>query len=324
MNASHSKFAANEFSASLLNWASESELVSLERDLMTSSPAALALATSQGKWQAARHLMWLDRALLAALDDAAARQLDGLVVCMPPQHGKSELCSKYLPAWYLGTFPDRRVLLTGYGADFAEQWCRKARDVLIEWGHLFGVRVSAKSAATHRWDLEGRDGGMTAAGVAGPITGMTAHLLIVDDPDQERHRGPQRVSPAATIRLVAIDGQHAAAARGPHAGHPDALAPRRPGGANLERGQDEFATLARAAIAGPGRRPRSAAAPAGRAVVARSVFARSPRAHVRRADELRGRCTSRTRSPKARPNGPTIFSGRRSGSTTGRKTACAA
>ena len=74
--------------------------------------------------------MWLDQALLAAIDDAAAGQLDGLVVCMPPQHGKSELCSKYLPAWYLGTFPDRRVILTGYEADFAAQWGRKARDLL--------------------------------------------------------------------------------------------------------------------------------------------------------------------------------------------------
>ena len=125
--------------------------------------------------------MWLDQALLAAIDDDSAGQLDGLVVCMPPQHGKSELCSKYLPAWYLGTFPDRRVLLTAYEADFASQWGRKARDLLVDWGHVFGVRVSLKSSAMNRWDLEGRDGGMSTAGVAGPITGKGAHLLIVDD-----------------------------------------------------------------------------------------------------------------------------------------------
>ena len=182
MAAFQSNFAANEFSASSLNCATESELASLERDLMTASPAALAMTTSHGKWRAARHLMCLDRALLAAIDDASAGQLDGLVVCMPPQHGKSELCSKYLPAWYLGTYPDRRVLLTGYEADFAAQWGRKARDLLVEWGRVFGVRVSSKSSAVHRWDLEGRDGGMDTAGVAGPITGKGAHLLIVDDP----------------------------------------------------------------------------------------------------------------------------------------------
>jgi len=126
--------------------------------------------------------MWLDQALLEAIDDAQAGLLDGLVVCMPPQHGKSELCCKHLPAWYLGRFPDRRVLLTAYGAEFAAKWGRGARDLLAAWGHAFGVRVSPGSSAMYRWDLEGRDGGMSTAGVAGPITGKAAHLLIIDDP----------------------------------------------------------------------------------------------------------------------------------------------
>jgi hypothetical protein len=90
------KSAAHGFSASSLNWANENELASLERDLVTSSPAALAMAASRGKWRGARHLMWLDQALLAAIDDAWAGHLDGLVVCLPPQHGKSELIN--LPA----------------------------------------------------------------------------------------------------------------------------------------------------------------------------------------------------------------------------------
>jgi predicted phage terminase large subunit-like protein len=143
----------------------------------------------------ARHAAYLDRTLLTAIEDAQAGLLDGLVVCMPPQHGKSELISKYLPAWYLGSFPDRRVILTGYEADFAAQWGRKARDLLEQHGHLFGVRVSKRSSAVHRWDLEGREGGMTTAGVGGPITGRGAHLLIVDDPiknDEEARSSTHR------------------------------------------------------------------------------------------------------------------------------------
>ena len=143
----------------------------------------------------ARHAAYLDQTLLSAIEDAQAGLLDGLVVCMPPQHGKSELCSKYLPAWYLGTFPDRRVILTGYEADFAAQWGRKARDLLEQWGWLFNVQVSKRSSAVHRWDLQGRDGGMTTAGVGGPITGRGAHLLIVDDPvknDEEARSSTHR------------------------------------------------------------------------------------------------------------------------------------
>ena len=140
------------------------------------------MISSRGKWRLARHLSFLDETLLEAIASASAGRLDGLVISMPPQHGKSELCSKYLPAWYLGTYPDRRVILTGYEADFAAQWGRKARDLLQEWGWAFRVRVSPKSSAVDRWDLEGFSGGMSTAGVAGPITGKGAHLLIVDDP----------------------------------------------------------------------------------------------------------------------------------------------
>ncbi|HUE74827.1 MAG TPA: phage terminase large subunit [Pirellulaceae bacterium] len=132
---------------------------------------------------------------MSAIEEAAAGRLDGLVVSMPPQHGKSELCSKYLPAWYLGTFPDRRVILTSYEADFAGTWGRKARDLLDQWGHLFGVAVSKRSSSVHRWDLEGREGGMTTAGVGGPITGRGAHLLVIDDPiknDEEARSATHR------------------------------------------------------------------------------------------------------------------------------------
>jgi predicted phage terminase large subunit-like protein len=177
-----SKPAEHESWASWLRTASDAELAQMERDLPLVSPGTFAQLTSQGKWQPARHLVYLDRAILDAIDQAAAGQLDGLVVSMPPQHGKSELCSKYLPAWYLGIYPDRRVILTSYEADFASTWGRKARDVLERHGGIFGVRVSKRSGAVHRWDLDGHDGGMTTAGVGGPITGRGAHLLIIDDP----------------------------------------------------------------------------------------------------------------------------------------------
>jgi len=130
----------------------------------------------------ARHLNYLDEAIVDSIAKAEAGELEGLVVSMPPQHGKSMLCSHYLPAWYLGTHPDRRVILTSYESDFAASWGRKSRDVLEQWGSYFGVQVSRSSGAANRWDLDGREGGMTAAGVGGPITGKGAHLLIVDDP----------------------------------------------------------------------------------------------------------------------------------------------
>jgi predicted phage terminase large subunit-like protein len=157
-------------------------LAELERSLALASPGSFALLASQGKWRAARHLAYLDQAIVESLAAAERGQQEGLVVSMPPQHGKSELCSRFLPAWRLGCHPEQRVILTSYEADFAASWGRKARDLLEQWGPLFGVRVSRRSSAANRWDLEGHDGGMMTAGVGGPITGKGAHLLIVDDP----------------------------------------------------------------------------------------------------------------------------------------------
>jgi len=102
---------------------------------------------------------------------------------MPPQNGKSQLISRYFPAWYLGCFPDRKVILAGYEASFAAQWGGKARDLLQEYGMaVFGVTVSQRSSATDHWTIEGHEGSMDTAGIGGPITGKGANVLIIDDP----------------------------------------------------------------------------------------------------------------------------------------------
>ena len=149
------------------------------------TPALFAWTVSDGRWVPYEHLLLLDRKLV----DVATGRIKRLMVSMPPRHGKSELVSRYFPAWYLGTHPDKRIILASYEADFAATWGRKARDLLEEHGQaLWGVTVSKASSAASRWDIEGRDGGMATAGVRGPITGKGANVALIDDPvknDQE-------------------------------------------------------------------------------------------------------------------------------------------
>lgn len=144
----------------------------------TSTPALFAQHVSRGQWLPVKHL----RLLSDKLVDVAAGNIRHLMIFMPPRHGKSELTSKYFPAWYLGLNPDKRVILTSYEADYAATWGYRARNILLEYGHLFGVKVSPESSARNRWDIEGHLGGMSTAGVGGAITGKGAHLLIIDDP----------------------------------------------------------------------------------------------------------------------------------------------
>ena len=101
-----------------------------------------------------------------------------LIVSLPPRHGKSELCSHWLPVWYLTVWPAKRVILTSYEADFAANWGRRVRNTLQSTG--LGT-ISGDSQAADHWETE-EGGGMVTAGTGGPITGRGADLLIVDDP----------------------------------------------------------------------------------------------------------------------------------------------
>jgi predicted phage terminase large subunit-like protein len=121
----------------------------------------------------------LDRLLVRT----AVGRVRRLLVAMPPRHGKSTLVSQFFPAWHLGAFPRKRVMLASYAGDFAAGWGKKVRDVIDEFGReAFGISLRKSSAAAHRWEIEGYGGGMTTAGAGGALTGKGADLLIIDDP----------------------------------------------------------------------------------------------------------------------------------------------
>lgn len=144
------------------------------------APFDLANACTYGDELNPPHLELLDRKLV----DLAEGRIRRLLVTMPPRHGKSQRCSKWFPSWYLSRFPDRKVILASYGADFAAEWGAEVRAVLTE--HDLGVNLRQDSKAKDHWKIQGHEGGMVTAGVGGPITGRGAHLLIIDDPVKNR------------------------------------------------------------------------------------------------------------------------------------------
>lgn len=143
------------------------------------SPAIMARTVSDGRFRIPRHIAAIDEAIV---DTLTGRSKPILLIEAPPRHGKSELVSRFLPAWYLGVWPERRVMLAAYEATFARSWGRKARQVFAEAaGPLFSRRLAADNTAADDWSTS-EGGGMTTAGVGGPMTGRGAHLLIIDDP----------------------------------------------------------------------------------------------------------------------------------------------
>ena len=145
------------------------------------SPGNLMHSLTNGRMYLPPHLELLNAKLLAL----AGGHIKRLLVTMPPRHGKSELCSHYLPAWYLGTWPDRHVILASYEADFAVSWGRKARDSFREataQGIFPGLQIRPDVSAASRWEIAEHGGGMITAGAGGAITGRGGNLFVIDDP----------------------------------------------------------------------------------------------------------------------------------------------
>lgn len=143
------------------------------------SPSTLAMRLTEGRWKPARHLTFVEDKILASL---RSRQTAILLFEAPPRHGKSELISKWLTAWYLLRNPHNRAIVASYADKLARHWGRSAKRIAEQCGHRIGLRVADDVTAANEWEWKGLGGGMLTAGVGGPLTGRGANLMVIDDP----------------------------------------------------------------------------------------------------------------------------------------------
>jgi hypothetical protein len=111
-----------------------------------------------------------------------------LIINMPPRHTKSEFASYMLPAWFLGKFPDKKIIQCSNTAELAVGFGRKVRNLVGSdaYHKVFPeVGLKADSKAAGRWDTN-KGGTYFAIGVGGTVTGKGADLLIIDDPHSEQ------------------------------------------------------------------------------------------------------------------------------------------
>jgi len=148
------------------------------KDAWRFTPATFANKVTNGRWKARPHLMLTSTAIASGLMRGDAR----MVFSFPPRHGKSELLSVNTPQWFLDRWPHKRVMLTSYGADLATSFGRRVRDELndINGRGLTKTKLKDDSRRADEWHTT-EGGGMLCAGVAGPITGRGADLLLIDD-----------------------------------------------------------------------------------------------------------------------------------------------
>jgi hypothetical protein len=128
------------------------------------------------------------RRLAELLTDIAYGRKDRIVVSIPPRHGKSHLVSTLFPAWFLGKFPDKKVLMVSNTAELAVDFGRKVRNIIADpkYQEIFpGITLSVDSKSAGRWSTN-KGGEYFATGVGGALAGRGADLLLVDDPHDEQ------------------------------------------------------------------------------------------------------------------------------------------
>lgn len=121
-------------------------------------------------------------------DDVIAGKKKRVIINIGPRHTKSEFASIHLPAFFLGRFPDRKVMMASHTAELAVGFGRKVRGLIDrkDFQELFpGVRLSADNKAAGRWATN-RGGEYYAVGVNGAVAGKGADLFIIDDPHSEQ------------------------------------------------------------------------------------------------------------------------------------------
>jgi len=120
-----------------------------------------------------------------------------LIIMVPFRHGKSDIVSRYLPPHFIGLFPDAEVMLATYSGELANDLSRFARRIagFEAYSRIFPeMRLAEDSAAVNRWGVQGRTGGMVAAGLGGSMTGRGYALGIVDDYFKNRAEAESRTT----------------------------------------------------------------------------------------------------------------------------------
>ena len=120
--------------------------------------------------------------------DIAEGKIKRLIVNMPPRHTKSDFASYLLPAWFLGKFPNKKIIQCSNTAELATGFGRKVRNLVgsEQYAKVFpNVSLRQDSKAAGRWSTN-HNGEYFAIGVGGTVTGKGADLLIIDDPHSEQ------------------------------------------------------------------------------------------------------------------------------------------
>lgn len=126
--------------------------------------------------------------LAKIFEDIANGKKKRVIVNIAPRHGKSELISYLAPAWFLGKYPHKKIIMASHTADLAVNFGRRVRNLVAAeaYKEIFPqIELQQDSKSASRWGTN-FNGEYFAIGVGGALAGRGADLFIIDDPHSEQ------------------------------------------------------------------------------------------------------------------------------------------
>ena len=128
------------------------------------------------------------RKLAKIFTDVIEGRKKRVIINIAPRMGKSEFSSYLFPAYFLGKYPDKKIIMATHTAGLSEDYGRRVRNLLDseDYHAIFpDTRVADDQKAAGKWST-GAGGQYYAAGVGGALAGRGADLFVIDDPHSEQ------------------------------------------------------------------------------------------------------------------------------------------
>jgi predicted phage terminase large subunit-like protein len=111
-----------------------------------------------------------------------------VIINIAPRMGKSEFSSYLFPSYFMGKFPNKKIMMGTHTSSLSEDFGRRVRNLIEtpDYNTIFDkTKVSDDQKASGKWSTS-EGGQYFAVGVGGSIAGRGADLFLIDDPHSEQ------------------------------------------------------------------------------------------------------------------------------------------
>ncbi len=153
-------------------------------------------------------LTWFHEKAIGILGDFCNAISSRVMFFAPPQHGKSELSSRLLPAFMLGRDPKKKMALLCYAGDIAKSFSKDVKDIILsqKYRELFPATIIDGCKGTKKGQFvnnayefgTSEKGYLISVGVGGKLTSKTVDIAVIDD----LYKGPSDAWSAAYRKKV--------------------------------------------------------------------------------------------------------------------------